>query len=99
MPAPLVEGRGRVGSWKASTTLMPCIGTMNLQPVRCIAKVLPAACRQCSSPVDLPARCRQHSGVHGERVRELPCGLLGHEVLRRVCASAALMLRDLWVGE
>ena len=27
--------------------------------------MLPASCRQCFPPIGLPARCQQHSGVHG----------------------------------
>jgi hypothetical protein len=29
-------------------------------------KVLPTSRRQCFSPIPLPARCRQHPGVHGK---------------------------------
>jgi hypothetical protein len=36
------------------------------EPGGASAKVLPASCRLCFSPIGLPARCRQHPAVHGE---------------------------------
>src|SRR6266851_5795665 len=60
-----------IGSWKASTPCLPCIGTMNLQPVRRHAKVLPASCRSTLRFVESPLAMFTVHWDHEPKMRNL----------------------------
>src|SRR6266699_6008385 len=62
-PYPSQEGNSQDGDERS---LPSCEGSVRFRSWKASAKVLPASCRQCFSPIGLPARCRQHSGVHGK---------------------------------
>src|SRR5437867_1922653 len=43
--------------------------------------MLPASCRQCFPPIGLPARCQQHSAVHG-KPHDIDAVQWDHEAIR-----------------
>ena len=54
----------RAVAWR--DRVLDCGSPLPLSLTRAGNAVLPASCRQCFSPIGLPARCRQHSAVHGK---------------------------------